>query len=279
MPTVASMRSASSVGARGAVARRRRSSRSSPGWANIAWAVASSAATTVKPGIPSMPPKLAVPTMVIGGRRVLGEHADRVAERPVPRRPRSPGRARPRSGPAGPDRCDSSNGLRRASAIQLTPMRPPMPSVVVGLAVGVDDLGEALDRAGGGVDAVDGVDLVDEVGVDPLADVDRPRLLDAGGAVHDDVDARVAGGEEPVEGLAHGVGEDHRPRHEGDAEDDGEAGEHEAHLVGPQALACEVEHGDLPSEAASCGRGRTRRWARCSSSTMRPSARKTTRSA
>ena len=40
-----------------------------------------------------------------------------------------------------------------------------------------------------------------------------------------------------------------RARHEGDAEDDGEAGEHEAHLVGPEALEGQVEHGDLPPEA------------------------------
>ena len=86
-------------------------------------------------------------------------------------------------------------------------------------------------------------------GVDPLLDVGDRRCSTPAVRLDDDVDALVAGGEEPVEGLAHGVGEDHRPRHEGHAEDDGEAGEHEAHLVGPEALASEVEHGDLPSEA------------------------------
>ena len=112
----------------------------------------------MKPGMPSTSPKVAVPTMVISVGGVLGEDADGVAEGPalvvhgglveddLVRRPRARGR---------PTRA---NGLSRSSSIQLTPIVPPRPSPVSARAVGVDQLGEALDRAGGGVDAVDGLD-------------------------------------------------------------------------------------------------------------------------
>ena len=66
-----------------------------------------------------------------GRRRVLGERRRPCRRGPSPGRPRSPGRARPRTGPRGLGRCVSSNGLRRSSSIQVTPIVPPMPSVVV----------------------------------------------------------------------------------------------------------------------------------------------------
>ena len=98
-----------------------------------------------------------------------GRRPCRPGPSPGPRR--WPDRARSPSSPAARGRSSSSNGLRRSSSIQATPIVPPMPSVVAACAVGVHELGEALDRAGGGVDAVDGADLVEDAGVDSLLHV------------------------------------------------------------------------------------------------------------
>ena len=60
--------------------------------------------------------------------------------------------------------------------------------------------------------------------------------LDDSGLLDDHVDLLVRGLEHGVERVADGVGEHHGARHEGDAEDDGDAGECEAHLVRPEVL-------------------------------------------
>ena len=62
-------------------------------------------------------------------------------------------------------------------------------------------------------------------------------------AADDDVDAFVHVGDRVVERLDHGVGQDHRPRGECDAEDDGERRGEESQLLGEQVASGHAEHG------------------------------------
>ena len=174
-------------------------------------------------------------------------------------------------------RCEV-NGFRRSSSTQLAPITPPKASAAWALPSGPDERGVALDRPDGGVDTVDVADLCERAGVDPLADVLGEVTLDRGGPADDHVDTVVGVFEDATEGLAHGVGQDLGAGEEADAEHDGQAGEGEAQLVRPQLLAGETEHrGYLPNVFM---RSRIASAVGCSiSSTMRPSARKTSRSA
>jgi hypothetical protein len=70
------------------------------------------------------------------------------------------------------------------------------------------------------------------------------------------VAAGVVVGEQLVERPTHGLGEDHRARHERHAEDHGETGEEEAQLVRPEALEGEREHVSMMRRS---GRGVVRR--------------------
>ena len=198
--------------------------------------------------MPSTSPNVAVPTSVSVGGAGLGEHADGVAERPalvvdgglVERRPRR----RPRGAwpvgeverveplvvdPVGADRA------RRGRRWLTSPSAPTSWAKpwIEPAAASTPSTARTARRVSASTRSRTSADVA----------------VDAGRAVHDDVDALVGGGEQLVEGLPHGVGEDHRPRHEGHAEDDGEAGEHEAHLVGPEALECEAQHSSIVSVA------------------------------
>jgi hypothetical protein len=109
------------------------------------------------------------------------------------------------------------------------------------LSIRQHELGEALHRSGGRGHAGHAADVVDDGRRDAFArlgelTVDSHRLL------HDDVDAVVGGREQAVERARHRVGEHSRTGHERHAEHDGEPGEREAQLVGPQALQRETEH-------------------------------------
>ena len=122
--------------------------------------------------------------------------------------------------------------------------------VVGDRTVVTDELGEALDRAGRGVDSVDLEHVGERRLVDALTNLGHVAF-DRRFTADDRVDAFVVGGEHVVERAPHGVGEDHRPRHERDAEDDGEAGQQEAELVGPQAFEGESEHVSIVSVAGT----------------------------
>ena len=105
----------------------------------------------------------------------------------------------------------------------------------------------------------------------------RVRPPAAGG--DDDVGLRRL--EERVERLLQRVGEDEGARDERDADHDGEQGEREPQLVLQQGTQSGAQHGDqaLPPRTPSCVRAPSRPWARAISSTIRPSARNSTRSA
>ena len=94
----------------------------------------------------------------------------------------------------------------------------------------VDELGVGLDAAFGLLDAGDLADGRDERRVESstlVADLAGERGLAADVRVGAGVDV----GEQVVERLADGVGEHERARHEGNAEQDGDAGGQEAQLA------------------------------------------------
>ncbi len=62
------------------------------------------------------------------------------------------------------------------------------------------------------------------------------------GTLEGDLDVRGAALDDVVERAAHGVGEDHRARDEGDAEDDRERGEQQAQLAGDQVAPGHAPH-------------------------------------
>ena len=135
------------------------------------------------------------------------------------------------------------NGLRRSSSTQLAPITPPKPEAASALPSGPTRAAwPSIDPAAASTPSM--ARIWSRVAVST-----RSRTSPSKVALHrrrppdDDVDALVGALEEAVEGLAHGVGEDLGAGHEGHAEDDGEAGEGEAQLVGPQALPCQIEHG------------------------------------
>ncbi len=105
-----------------------------------------------------------------------------------------------------------------------------------------------------------------------VAEVDLGRRPDVG------VDALVGGGERRVERGADGLGEDEGAGHEGDTEEDRERGAEQAQLAGRELFDGELEHGDQPPmlrmrSMTESAVGSSR------SSTIRPSARNTARSA
>ena len=87
-----------------------------------------------------------------------------------------------------------------------------------------------------------------------------PSDFDRGRRTHDGVGVLVHLAGEVVVGLLDGVGEHERARHEGDAEHDGDRGEDEAGLLGPDGLEREREHFRL--QACACGRRPSRTWGR-----------------
>ncbi len=132
--------------------------------------------------------------------------------------------------------------LERRELGVVDPVQPDALGHVQRLAVDSDDLGVADPVGDGGIDAVDGTDPVDVVEIDRTAQ--REDLVFAHGqAADDDVDAVVHVGDRVIERLDHGVGEDHRPRGECDAEDDGERGGEQAQLLGEQVADGHAEHG------------------------------------
>ena len=136
-----------------------------------------------------------------------------------------------------------ANGLRRWSSTQLAPITPPKPVAASALPSGPTRAAwPSIEPAAASTPST-AADPVEGGGVDPLPDLALEGALHRRRPAHDDVDALVGVLEDAVEGLAHGVGEDQGAGHEGHAEDDGEAGEDEAQLVGPQALPGEPEHG------------------------------------
>src|SRR5207249_5674274 len=94
---------------------------------------------------------------------------------------------------------------------------------------------------------------------------------------HDDVGARVGVGEEPVEVGAHRVAQHEGAGQERNAEEHREERPEEAALVREQFLQCEGAHAAPPSRRIRSSTSPAVGSAR--SSTMRPSARNTTRSA
>ena len=110
------------------------------------------------------------------------------------------------------------------------------------LTVEVDQLGVAADRPFGGGDAVDGADVVDQLGGD--ASPGGRRLAAAEVRLGADRDVHVAGDvlEELVDGPVEGVGDDEGSGDEPDAQDDREGGEEESDLVVPDVAEAEAEH-------------------------------------
>ena len=115
------------------------------------------------------------------------------------------------------------------------------------LPVAADDL-NALDRhlALGGVDAIDLRDLLDH----RLRHCQGDRAdLEAGlylvRRAHHDFRRRVF--EDRVERLGKGVGEDEGPRHEGNAEHDGDRTERETQFVRGETLHTGAEHRQAPA--------------------------------
>ena len=149
--------------------------------------------------------------------------------------------------------------------------------VADGLAVAPDELGVPVDAQRGLVDAVGRSDGVEQRGVEPgaglaVAEVDLRGSPDVG------VDSLVGLGQHGVEGGTDRVGEDDGAGHEGDTEEHREGGGQEAQLASCQLLERESEHRDQPPRVRM--RSRTESAVGASrSSTIRPSARNTARSA
>src|SRR5690606_23001118 len=119
------------------------------------------------------------------GRRVLGQHAHGVAEGPA--LVLHGGLVEDDLG--GARRSPTARQVERVEPLVVDPGDAHRLVEAVrggGGAVGVDDLGEALDRASGGVDAVDGPDVIQEAGVDPLPHVGEVPF-DADGPLDHDV--------------------------------------------------------------------------------------------
>ena len=110
---------------------------------------------------------------------------------------------------------------------------------------------------------------------------DEPAGHLEGGLLADDrVDALVGVGEEVVEALLDRVGEHEGAGHERDAGDDGDRGEEDPDLVAEDVLEGDLEHGGPDQSPKRFSRSSTASAVGdCISSTMRPSARKSTRSA
>src|SRR5262249_12505933 len=114
-------------------------------------------------------------------------------------------------------------------------------------------------------------------GVDGASELGAVLLLHVPGRAHDGVGALVHVGGDVVVGLLDGVGQDEGAGHERDAEEDGGRGQQEPHLVGLDGADREREHQMPPSVRM---RSRTEpALGSMRSSTMRPSARNTARSA
>ncbi len=177
-------------------------------------------------------------------------------------------------------------------------------------ALAVGDAGEAADHTaglGGAGQRGDGLaGVLGELGaVGALAAVVVP-LADGTVVADGDGDVGVALGALGAPGAGEGVGEDHGAGHEGGAEEDGERRHQQSGLVGQHIAQCGAVHGvvsvlrvvasaagsvtgrgadllrQLVRPLASKRRMRSRTVSAVglvSSSTMRPSARKTTRSA
>ena len=107
-----------------------------------------------------------------------------------------------------------------------------MSGLPIGFAVLVDDLGEGLDVALGGGHAVDAADRIDQGDVDAGPLLAHQLVVEGQLATDVDVRARVGPGDQAAERLVEGVGEHERARHEGNAEQDGDAGGQEPQLAG-----------------------------------------------
>ena len=170
--------------------------------------------------------------------------------------------------------------LVRVEVVDRHPVRAErraLGDVADGLAVGTDQLGVAVDAQRHLVDAVDRGDGVGERGVEAragfaVAEVDLRRRPDVG------VDALVGLGECRVERGADRLGEDEGAGHEGDTEEHREGGGEQSQLACGELFDGESEHGDQPPmlrmrSMTESAVGSSR------SSTIRPSARNTARSA
>ena len=155
---------------------------------------------------------------------------------------------------------------------------PLDPRLAVGGRRGADDEvgarapacepGVRRQLAGGALDALGAADLVEDGRVEAVGVVGR----------HDRVDVRVVPGDEAAHGGAHRLAEREAGGDEGDAEDDGDPGGDEPTALGAQRGEGELEHRD---HAPSCRMAAMTESSvgESTSSTSRPSASSTTRSA
>ena len=111
-------------------------------------------------------------------------------------------------------------------------------------AVLVDDLGERLDVALGSRHAVDVADRIDEGDVDSGSLLAHQLVVEGELAADVDVRAGVGPGDGAAQRLVEGVGEHQGARHEGNAEQDGDAGGQEPQLARGQVLEGGLEHRD-----------------------------------
>ncbi len=153
------------------------------------------------------------------------------------------------------------------------------------LVLGVDHRdGHRDDAAFGALDALGLLDLLDDRAVEHLGLAALGDLLPALGCLRADRHVGAGDGEQLVEGGVHGVGEHQGAADERDGEQDRDGGERHPPLVrdevAPRGLQDGVAHDVRPRASKSFIRSRT--WSAEGpyiSSTIRPSARKMTRSA
>ena len=143
-----------------------------------------------------------------------------------------------------------------------------------GVAVGVDDLGAALDVALGALDSRHRRDRVDEIGRDRVAGAEVAGFAEGERGADLEVGLLVRRAEQRVEPGAHAVGEHERADDERDAEDDRDGDRDQAPDARPDAAArqqqCGVAtHGDQSpirfkrsSTASASGRASRRRCGR-----------------
>ena len=175
----------------------------------------------------------------------------------------------------------------RTPTVDEHPVREPVGLAPVGCGErgsdGLDDLAFPVDRYGSAVDEDLPLDLVDAVEVaDQPREVGRNSQIVAAVAeadllAHYEIVAFVDVGAERAERGAEAVGEHEARDGDADAEHDRAGGEEQAQLAREQALECDTEHRQSPRcfmrSSTDCAVGF---WI---SSTTRPSARNTTRSA
>ena len=240
-----------------------------------AWAVGMSKAASVAPARLSAVPKRARPVMVNVRVGPLQQNAHLLAHREVVLLRRAEVHDHVVGRSSAP--CPGRGGGRRSVGSGSNEMpRVGAPPVVIGLAVGDDELRVAGDRSLGGLHAGHGLHRGEERLGDGIAR-GVAAAAELGHAAHLEVDVLVDVPEQRVERVVQGVGEHERPGDERHPEHDGQRGERQAQLVGEQPLDGDLPHVRRP--ASGCARGPSRRSGRRARRRRLPSARKTTRSA